>query len=179
MLDIEVAPRTALDYTGIVLVGVALAALIGMGLFGSIVGFVQTLDFANANAVVVLAGALLGAASALYLIVELGERLNRRTILAVCVLAGMFSFFAGTKGIPAAWTLLSGTPIAVTFVVTDYSWSKSCRDRLIAVAEGYEPMSYCARGLEPLPNIGDALEVRGMATDWGIVMSQVGTGQRW
>ena len=175
MFGIETMPRSKLDYLFVAAAGAVLSALVGLGLYGTFIGFLQSKIYLDANEWVALICGFIGAGCALYLILELTGGLRARLVFGVCLICGLFSVFAVSKGVPAAATLLYGKPGVVRFVVTGFDiGGKNCSRTVVAVNPGYEEFRQCIKYFTGLrPEIGRTVEVQGMLSLWGIVRERV------
>ena len=175
MFSSVTTPKSRMDYVLAALAGLVLAVLISVGLYGSFTGFLQSRSYLDANEWVALISGFIGAGCALYLLLEMTDGLRGQLVVAICLLCGLFSVFAVSKGLPAAVTTLSGKPMMVQFEITGFDWgSKRCPRNVIAKNPGYEDFQMCVTYFTRLrPEIGRTIEIRGMGSAWGIVREQV------
>lgn len=174
MFGIEVVHKTWLDYAGIALAGAVVTLLAGLGLYGSTLGFMQSAAYLEANEWVAVGSGIVGAGCALYLLMELTGSIQPRQVAVICLLSGLFSIFAVTKGVPAAVTQFHGKPASVSFTVTEFGWgSKRCSRDVTAKNPGFEDFVMCVTYLDGTPRLGGTIEVRGIASGWGIVRERV------
>lgn len=174
MFSIEAMPRSWLDWAGVALTGAVLVALAGLGLYGTTLGFLQSRAYLDANEWVAVGAGIVGAGCALYILMEFTGRLEARQVAAICLISGLFSIFAVTKGVPAAVTEILGRTETVRFTVTEFTWgSKRCSRNVVATNPDYEDFTMCVKYLEREPRLGGTIEVRGMTSGWGIVRERI------
>ena len=88
LISVYAGERRIVDYACIALAGAVLAAFFAVGLYGTAVGFVQTMAYFKANDVVSLVCGFIAAGCALYLVLELTSERRGRVVLAICVVCG-------------------------------------------------------------------------------------------
>jgi hypothetical protein len=154
--------------------GTVLVSLVGIGLYGTFTGFVQTVGYWKANDLVALLVGFIGGGCALYLLLEWASGTQGRMVFALCIVAGVFSVFAVTKGLPAAVTSASGHEGSAVFEIVRYEGGgRSCSRTVVATNPGYEDFRMCITGFSGRrPDIGRHVEVHGMMSSWGIVRSE-------
>ena len=174
MFGIEAVHKTWVDYVGIALAGTMVTLLAGLGLYGSTLGFLQSAAYLEANEWVAVGAGIVGAGCALYLLMELTGSIQARQVAVICLISGLFSIFAVTTGVPAAVTQLYGKPASVSFTVTEFGWgSRRCSRDVTAKNPDYEDFTMCMKYLDGTPRLGRTIEVRGIASGWGIVRERI------
>jgi hypothetical protein len=174
MYGVETSPRGWSDYLGLAFASLLLAGLLATGVYGVSAGTLQSAAYLAANQWVAIAAGAIGAGAALYLILELGGRLNTRVIVAVCLFSGLFGIFAVTRGAPAVATALYGRPAVVAFTVTGFDWGgRGCSEVVVARNSGYEDFRLCAKYFDKRPVVGGTIELRGLASGWGLTRDEM------
>lgn len=174
MFSVEAMPRSWVDWVGVAVTGSVVTTLVVLGLYGSSLGFLQTKSYLDANEWVALGAGLLGAGCALYLLMEFTGRLAGRQVFGICLISALFSVFAVTKGVPAAVTQFYGHEESVRFVVSGFDWGgKRCSGSVVAKNPGFEDFVMCVNYLDGTPRVGGTIEVRGLASGWGIVRERI------
>jgi hypothetical protein len=167
----DATARGTLDYVLMAVAGSVVLAFVGIGLYGTFTGFLQTIAYFKANDIVSFCCALISAGCGWFLMLELFPGHRGRTALGVVVICGMFGYFAVSKGVPAAVTLAYGKPGSVMFDVVSFDWGgKGCSSTVVARHRDYEDFRQCIKYFTgPRPEIGMHIEVRGVISNWGIV----------
>lgn len=171
ILSGDIYSKGTLDYVLIAVAGTVVLGFVGLGLYGTSTGLLQTVEYFRANDIVSFCCALISAGCGWFLLLELAPGHRGRTALGVVVICGMFGFFAVSKGVPAAVTLAYGKPGYVIFEVTRHDWgSKGCSTTVVASHRDYEDFRLCIRYFDVItPEVGRSIKVDGTISNWGIV----------
>jgi hypothetical protein len=171
IITFSAGERGALDYALIAVAGLAVMAFLGLGLYGSGTGFLQSAAYYKANDVVSLCCAAISAGCGLFLMLELAPAPHGRITFAVVIICGMFGYFAVSKGIPAAVTNSYGKSGSVLFEITRFDGGgKGCAATVVASNTRYEDFRQCIKYFDGRlkPEVGRHVDVRGKISSWGI-----------